>query len=133
MLLDTFPLIELQAQATLREAGFNAGSSVPARPTYPLVTIRRIGGLPAVKQRLDRASIQVDVWGQNKTQALGQAHAARVTLLGMEGQTFSKASGDAIDAYVTAVEDELGLTFLEDHVTGKDRYLFGLSIYSHSA
>jgi hypothetical protein len=135
--LESFPPIELLAQEQLRREmpGAHVYSSVPKTLTnksYPLITVRRIGGTPVVRERLDRAALQIDVWANNKTQALETAAAARRTLLRMEGQVMQTADDWPADAFVTAEEDDLGLTFLEDHVTGKDRYLFGISVYAHS-
>ena len=134
--LDPFPPAELLTQEVLRQVMVDLKgrvySSVPSRPDYPFLTIRRVGGIPAVRERLDRASLQIDVWGNNKTEALDVAHRARVELLSMSGTSYLKADGWPVDAYVTGVEDELGLSFLEDHVTGKDRYLFGVAVYLHS-
>jgi hypothetical protein len=135
--LDAFPPIELLAQEQLKRElpGAHVYSSVPktlTRNSYPLITLRRIGGVPVVRERLDRAALQIDVWANNKTEALETAAAARRVLMRMEGQVFQQADDWPTDAFVTAVEDDLGLTFLEDHVTGKDRYLFGISVYAHS-
>jgi len=125
-----FPNIEAMAGAVMR-AALTCGvySSIPKTPTWPLVTYKRIGGVPAIRQRLDRARIQVDVWGTSQTVAFNLATLARVALLGMEGQTYSSP----VAGFVSAVDDDLGLIWLPDPVTARDRYIFGVSIYAHSA
>ena len=132
---DPFPPIEALVQEVLRAANIvdkRVYSGVPNRPQYPLITVRRIGGLPAVRRRLDRAMLQIDTWGKTKTDAVSKAQQARVTLHRMEGVKYTDFGDARVDAYVTGVTDSLGLTFLEDPVTGRDRYLFGVDVFAHS-
>jgi hypothetical protein len=126
----TFPDIEGMAGKVMRDAGVASGrvySSLPTSPVWPLVTFSRLGGIPAVERRLDRARIQVETWGNNKGEARSLAEAARLAL--------HKAQGTAVPSFagfITGVEDELGLIFLPDPPTGKDRYVFAVGIYAIS-
>lgn len=124
----TFPDIEAMAGKILRDAGVAAGrvySSVPSNPTWPLVTFSRLGGIPAVERRLDRARIQIESWGTNKSEARLLAEAARKAIHSAEGTAVPSFAG-----FITGVEDELGLTFLPDPPTGRDRYIFAVAIYA---
>lgn len=103
-------------------------SSIPATPTYPLVVVRRIGGLPVVRQVLDGAIIEVAVWGQSKSQAHDIAQLARIELLELEGQQITSP----VDAFVTAVDDAQGMTWDPDRSTGKDRYTFAVRLFMRS-
>lgn len=137
----TLPDLEAVASVALRSAdieGLNGVySSVPARnPRYPLITVDRAGGSPAVREILDRAYIRVLVWGglagdgpgaPSKSQILDIAQEARVVLLEMEGQTVH----DPVDAFITAVEDGSGLSWKPDQ-TGRDRYIFTMWMYGFS-
>lgn len=125
----TMPDLEAVTGSALRTAGVSGGrvySSVPANPTYPLTVVQRIGGLPVDKNRLDAARIQVSVWGNNQAEARDAAELARRTLMALAG------TADAtFDAYVTCVEDDLGMIFLPDPATSRDRYIFGVVVYGH--
>lgn len=124
-----FPDIEAIAAQALRDAGVCGGraySSVPANPTWPLAVIRRLGGVPSVERWLDSARIQVDVYGANKSQARAEADSARRALHNAEGTTFATQAG-----YVTGVEDELGLSFIPDPTTMRDRYIFSVLVHAH--
>ena len=125
-----FPDSEAIASAQLRDQDVCGGrvySSHPKKdPVYPLAVVRRLGGVPAVRRRLDAARIQVDVYGNNKSEARAAAEAARLALHRAEGTTFAEFEG-----HVTGVEDELGLTFLPDPDTARDRYTFSVALFAH--
>lgn len=131
--VDVFPDAEALAGAVLRsELACGVYSSIPRNPTYPLVTLKRIGGIPAERHRLDFASIQVDVWGTSKTEARDIAAEARAALYGMEGTSYALADNWPDDAVVSGVSDTLGLTWLPDQETSRDRYVFGVGLYLHA-
>jgi hypothetical protein len=131
--VDVFPDAEALAGAVLRgDLACGVYSSIPKSPTFPLVTVFRIGGTPEERHRLDFASLQIDVWGTSKTEARDIAAEARSLLHGMEGQTYTLVGGDPDDAAVTGVSDTLGLTWLPDPETYRDRYIFGVGLYLHA-
>lgn len=118
-----FPDAEAAVGTAIRAAnipgiGGRVYSSVPKSPTFPLIVVRRIGGRPTVRQSLDTAHIQIDVWGRNKGEAHDAAQLARVALHRAEG-TVQR------DAFITAVEDSLGLSWQPDPDTDRDRYILG--------
>lgn len=123
-----FPDIEAMMARALRDAGVCGGraySSIPKSPTWPLAVVQRLGGTPAVERRLDLARIQVDVYGNSKSEARLEADRARLALHEVEGTSFPTESG-----FITGVVDESGLTFLPDPVTGRDRYTLGVLVYA---
>lgn len=128
--VDAFPDAEALASHAIRSTvtGSRVYSSLPKNPTYPLVTVHRIGGVPAERHRLDAARIQVDVWGNSKSEAFDLAQQARVALHAMEATTYTTP----VAGYVTGVADDLGLIWLPDPVTARDRYVFGVVIYLHA-
>lgn len=126
----TGPDIESAVIAWLKDGAIAGGrvySKIPTDPAFPLVTVARIGGIPSVREHLDRANIQVDVWGGTKSEALDLAQQAREMLLEMEGQV----STDAAMIWISAVEDSLGLTYQPDEETGRERYLFAVNVHAH--
>lgn len=128
------PDMEAVAAVALRSAsitgvGTRVYSSIPRDPTYPLITVSRIGGIPAVREALDTANIQIDVWGGTKSEAHDIAARARVVLLTLAGTLITSP----VRAWISAVEDSLGLTWQPDAVTGRDRYIFGVEMYGRAA
>ena len=63
---DVMPDAESVASKIIRAGtGGRVYSSIPSKPTYPLIVVQRLGGIPRTR-RLDAANIQVDVWGTSK-------------------------------------------------------------------
>lgn len=127
---ESFPDTEAMCARAMRDAGICGGrvySSIPRNPTWPLATVKRLGGIPAIERRLDSVRIQVDVWGNNKSEARMWCDASRVALHEMEGSSFMVEGG-----HVTGVEDELGMIYVQDPETARDRYIVGVRVYTHS-
>jgi len=126
-----FPDVEAIVAAQLRDSGLAVGdrayTEIPADPVYPLITVQRVGGVPAIRRYLDAAEIQIDVWGTSKAEARDIADAARVACHALAGTAWS----DPVTAWVSAVEDSTGLLWLPDDLTGQDRYLFGVRVFLH--
>jgi hypothetical protein len=137
-----FPDLEAVASYTIRNASIpgltGSYSSIPAKnPVFPLAVVKRVGGFPANRRRLDMARIQVDIWGGAPNDGAGAptkstihdiAQLARVALMRMAGQHFTTP----VQAYVTDVRDSLGLAWAPDPVTNRDRYLFSVNVYGSS-
>lgn len=124
----TFSDAEAVAGSIVRTgvSGSRVYSSIPNSPTYPLIVVRRIGGLPIHRSAYDQAEVQLDVWAESKSEARSLAAQARIALLDSEGTTVT-VSGSS--SWVSAVEDSLGLTWLPDPGnTTKDRYVFGVRL-----
>lgn len=119
-------------QANIPNVGTRVYSSIPTDPVFPLIVVKRIGGQPAVRQYLDRSRLQIDCWGGTKSVAFDIAQAARVALLELEQTAVTTGGGAPADAWITGVDDDLGLQFMQEAVTGRDRYLFGVEIFLHS-
>lgn len=133
--VDVLPDIELVVREWLVDhAAVDAlvsgriATSLPSNPTYPLLTYSRIGGIPAVRQRLDVARIQVRAWAMTRPAASSLARFTRAALLDMEGQTVA-------GAFITAVNDDLGLAWLPDTVQTPPipSYVLGVAIYARAA
>lgn len=125
-----FPDSEAMCARAMRDAGICSGrvySSIPKSPTFPLAIVKRLGGIPAVERALDSSRIQVDVFGNNKSEARRWCDLARIALHEMEGQLFLIDGG-----YVSGVEDELGMIFVPDPDTARDRYIIGVRVYTRS-
>lgn len=128
---DVFPDVEALVGAGVRTAnlaglGARVYSSIPNSPTWPLVIIKRIAGIPVERHRLDQARVQVEVWGQNKGEAEALAQQVRVEIHRLEG---TAPNG----AVIAGVDDDLGLSWQPDPVTSRDRYIFGVAITLHAA
>jgi hypothetical protein len=133
------PDLEAVASVALRTASIpdlaGVHSSIPAKnPIFPLITVQRVGGVPAVRQYLDAARIQIDVWGgasgdgpgaPSKSTILDIAQIARVVLLEMEGQSIH----EPVDVFISAVNDALGLSWSPYPTSGRDRYVFSMWLY----
>lgn len=132
-----FPDVEAAAGKILRDASVASGriySSIPTTPTFPLCTVARIGGTPAEKHKLDRASIQIDSWarlpkdGGSKSEARDLAELARKTL-------YENGEGAFLadfECQITQIEPELGLRWLPDPTSKRDRYIFTVRIFAQN-
>jgi hypothetical protein len=121
------PDIEAVCIQALHAEGLRAYSSLPGSPTWPLVTVQRTGGIPAVYQLLDAAVIDFNTWAANKADARDLADQARQIIYAM-----TNATNTEWECTVTAVEDTLGMTFQPDPETNRDRYVFALRVYAYS-
>lgn len=98
-------------------------TSIPAEPTFPLVRVVRVGGIPEIRQHLDVARLQVDAWGATKFEARTAAATAQAVL--------HRLVGSHDEGVVTAVVDDLGLSWQPDAETGQPRYTLGVALYIH--
>lgn len=119
-----FPDAEAVVISVLRTAEFPAVSALPSNPAYPLVVVKRIGGVPAEKHHTDNPSLQIEVWGTDKAQVHDLAQATRAAIHDAEGTSL-----ELFSAYITGVEDTLGLSWLPDPVSQRARYVFGVGLY----
>lgn len=104
------------------------GSGLRKEPTLPAVVVKRVGGSHPMKRALDAPNIQVEVYGATKVEAFDAAVDARTAVHLMEGQSYSTP----VAAVVGSVTDTLGLQWLPDPTTGNDRYIFAVTLVSHS-
>lgn len=127
---DIFPDAEALISSVIR-TGLDVGvfSSMPNTPEWPLILVQRIGGTPAVKQRLDAPELQFDVYADTKSEARLLALQARRQVLLTQGTTISHNSASG---FVTQVDDSTGLQWAPDPANPpKNRYIFGMRVYIH--
>lgn len=120
----TFPDAEAMAATILKSRGICSGRVYSSRPKVvilPLAVVQRLGGIPKEPRSIDHPRIQVDIWGSNKSEARREAENARRALFKAQGEIFATLGG-----YLSAVEDETGITWLPDPETMEDRYIFGV-------
>ncbi len=118
----------LLAQTALTSlVGTRIRTRLPSDPGANHVVIQRIGGIPAVSQRLDSARLQVGCWAETEGTASRVARVARASLHAMRGFTTD-------DAVVAGVEDDLGLSWLPDTTRepATPRFVFGVVVHAHS-
>jgi hypothetical protein len=64
---------------------------LPSSPTYPVVLVTRIGGVAAVPQRVDEASIQIDAVGGDEATSSVAARTVRAAILAIANDTVPEA------------------------------------------
>lgn len=117
-----FPDAELVVIACLTAGGLTASSALDPSPTWPVVTVTRIGGTSNEFRAADRARIQLDGWGATKASARAvTAHA--LTLLWA-------LPGTSALAEVLSVSPDLGMAWLPDTTVPitRPRYIAGVVI-----
>lgn len=90
--------------------------------------VTRVGGTyidPATK-RIERARIDFNVWADTKPAAFDAAALIEIALADLEDANYSHVAG-----VVTATRRELGLTYIPDPETGRDRYLCTWAVIGH--
>jgi hypothetical protein len=91
------------------------------------VVVRRFGGLQAIRGWLDGARLQVDCYGRTKAEARQLAATTQAALFALAGKTVAGAT-------VTAVDQDLGLTWQPDDQQPderRSRYIVGVVLYAH--
>lgn len=100
-------------------------SQSPATPTYPYITVQRIGG-GSKERRLDHASLQIDAWGTDEANASLVARTALGALLA--ARNYIGSTG-----VLGGCTEELGLSWQPDttYPTPKARFVFGVAAHLH--
>lgn len=99
-------------------------TEVPADPTLPLVRVIRVGGTPTVRQHLDVARLQVDVWAER-----GEKQAAH-DLARLVQAAMHNLPGVHDEGVVTCVEDGV-FSWSPDEATGWAGYTADYLVYLH--
>lgn len=81
----------------------------PPTPTYPLVTVMRIGGTATAWQQIDEPALQIDVIGGSRYQCQQIARTIRACILAIRNDTVAEG------VLVTGTE-EVGPQWLPDQV-----------------
>jgi len=103
-------------------------TSSPAAPTYPYLTVQRIGGVPIRSSSIDRASIQISAWGSDEDEASLVARTALAALVRMKNYRTAAAVAAVIGI-------ELGLGWVPDTVRNPPapRFIFSVAVLVHPA
>lgn len=111
------------------------GPTNGTEPTFPLVTVQRVGGgLDTGEAPIDQALLQVDVWGRLDTnghpmwaELMGVVNAVRSALTVPIGRTAASNSVDIFGA------QESGLVRLVDQANGRPRYSLTVQVSAISS
>lgn len=98
------------------------GTRVPPDPVLPVIRVLRVGGVPAVRQHLDVARLQVDVWADSKQAAHDLARLAQSAI--------HELPGTHTEGVVTGVDDGV-FRWAPDDDTGWAGYSFDVLVYLH--
>lgn len=104
--------------------GANIGPALPKEPTWPWLTLSRVGGVASLPGYLDNPRIEFLAWGATKGSAravAGAVAAAMVAVIGTHDLGVVTAAFDAGD----------GLKWDPDEVTNQPRYRFEVDLYIH--
>ncbi|MDF1596945.1 MAG: DUF3168 domain-containing protein [Acidimicrobiia bacterium] len=104
--------------------GTRIGTEIPAGQAWPKVRVFRISGPYVVGDHLERASLQIDVWADDKPAAWDVTAVTRKSVLSMW-------STSHVLGVVTKVEETLGPSWLPDPETDRPHYMFGAAVYTH--
>ncbi len=104
--------------------GQRAYWTIPATPTFPLVRVQRVGGVPVRPGWLDGARLQVDVYGSDHDSTWQVAETVRAAL--HQGSQSSHSLG-----VWTGTDDDMGLAWLPDDAYGRPRLVFGVTVWTH--
>lgn len=102
-------------------------TAIPNNPTWPLLRVVRIGGVPARSRALhfERVTLQVDAFGGSKAQALTLADTARQQLA--LADQFSHSGG----VITSVVFGSMAYVPDSDFEPEKPRYTFDVDVYVH--
>lgn len=129
MPIRTLPDLELRATVFLRahpDLPGGVSTELPAEPTYPWLTVRRVGGVPSIANYLDVARLEISAWASTKGAAHALARTAEAAVL-----TFPGIRGDAVVTGVIEVGE--GLRWNPDEESDVPRYQFVVEVYAHPA
>lgn len=99
-----------------------AHGNIPHNAVYPFAVVRRYGGFSPRPGWLDRARIQIDVWGTDRASTERAAATCKAAL---------EAMPQAQAGVVTAVEEIVGLQRLDDLATNHSRYFWAAGLVFH--
>ncbi len=131
--IDLPPDIEAIVGYAIRQTGVRCYSSIPNRPEYPLAVVARYGGEAPNRRRLNKALLQVDVYGTTQAEARQLAADIRSVVHETEGTAYYEADGAPDDCFLSGVEDTgQGLRRVPDLRDNLTRYTMDFHVYFHA-
>lgn len=106
--------------------GARISNTSPSSPTYPYLTVERVGGRRQIRVRLDNARLQVGAWGATRTEASLLARTAEAALIRMKGYVHDTG-------VVGLVDSEMGPSWMPDTVRlpPTPRFIFTVAARLH--
>lgn len=106
--------------------GTRVTTALPPQPTWPAVTVNRIGGVPTLPGYLDLATLRLECWGTTKQQAETVARTVEAAMLTLPGV---HATATVTDAR----QEGEGLRWDPDTTFEPDRprYVMTYDVYLH--
>jgi hypothetical protein len=115
----------LSADPDLTPLHNGVSTELPVGATLPRIRLNRAGGITSPEGWIDQPRVAVDCWADTKEAAWELASTCLPVLLTrLAGGTFP-------DGVITAVRNDLGLTWAPDPDTDKPRYTFTVLITTH--
>jgi hypothetical protein len=127
------PNVEALIIFWLAGGAFAAGgihAEFPLEPTYPLLVVARIGGVPVDPRWVDAATLQIDAYGDTKQEAHDTAATAIARLLDLNDTAGIIDTGD-VSGIVTGVHVNSALPWLPDETREQPRYLATVTVTAH--
>lgn len=84
-------------------------TALPPNPVYPVVLVKRIGGIANAWQRIDEPALQVEVVGGSRYQCQALARTVRACILAIYNDTVS-------EAVLVSASEEVGIQWMPDEV-----------------
>lgn len=129
MPIRTLPDVELIVTSFLRDHPDLPGgvsTELPPEPTFPWLTVSRVGGTPSIANYLDAARLEISAWATTKPAALALARGAEAAALTLPGPRL----GAVVTGVVQIGE---GLQWNPDEESDVPRYQFVVELYVHPA
>jgi len=103
-------------------------TEVPEGPTYPFITVFRVGGQPRPQPRwIDQAHLQIDAWGDDEAYSREDTRDLCETAVA----ALHELNGVTDLGVITAVEDVLGPRSLPDPETSFPRFEAEVLVTAH--
>ena len=113
--------------AVAAAVGTRVSTELPKQPTFPAVTLTRVGGVPSVPGYLDGPRLELAAWGTTKGQAQSLARSVEAAMLTLVG-------AHALGVVTLVIESGEGLRWDPDDTFDPDqpRYQMVFDVYLHA-
>jgi hypothetical protein len=101
--------LRARSQVTALVSADRITSALAPQPTYPVVIVKRIGGLANAWQRVDDVALQVEVIGGSRYQCHELARTVRACIMAIFNDTVS-------EAVLVSASEEVGIQWMPDEV-----------------